>query len=206
MYFYHHKTPSWIAEIFPKRIWHMDRTKKQLYLTFDDGPHPKITPFILEILESYSAKVTFFQLGSKVHQYPELHRRCLEQGHSVGNHGYDHLDAWRTLPATFIKNVQKGKEITHSNLYRPAYGRMPFLLKSRIMENNAIVMWDVISGDFDKKMNAGKCREAIYKYAQNGSIIVFHENHESGNKVLSFLPEILDNYSVKGFEFKAIKL
>ncbi len=182
----------------------MDRSKKEIYLTFDDGPHPDVTPHLLEILSKYSAKVTFFQLGSKVLKHPDLHKLCLEQGHAVGNHGYDHLDAWRSLPAAFQKNVNKGKEVTGSQLYRPAYGRMPLMHKSEIVRNNKVIMWDVVSGDFDSKMNAQKCQEVIIKYAQNGSIIVLHENQKSRERVLSLLPDVLGYYSERGFVFSAI--
>ena len=205
MYFYLHKSPSWISKVFPKRIWHMDRSKKELYLTFDDGHDPDVTPLILEILSKYSAKVTFFQLGSKILKHPDLHKLCLEQGHVVGNHGYDHLDAWRVMPATFRENVKKGKEVTQSDLYRPAYGRMPLFVKSKIVKDNIVVMWDVISGDFDKRIDATICRKIIIKHAQNGSIVVLHENEKSKKKVLSLLPEILHYYLNKGFEFKAIE-
>ncbi len=206
MSFYFHKTPAWIQYIFPNRIWYMDSSKKEIYLSFDDGPHPGITPYILDILYKFSAKVTFFQLGSKVIEYPDLHNLCLSYDHVVANHGFDHLDARITKPDKFVENLERGKQIIDSSIYRPAYGRLPVMRRSDIFRDNKIVMWNVNPGDFDSSISADKCRELIIKYTECGSIILMHENEKAKKKILSVLPDILDFYSNKGFEFKSIKV
>lgn len=204
MYLYRHKTPSWIPFIWPHLVWHMDRRKKDIYLSFDDGPHPEITPIILEILSKYCAKVTFFQLGSKVVNHPDLYELCCREGHTVGNHGFEHLDAWLTQPKKFVQNMIKGRDVTKSNLYRPAYGRLPLFSTSRITSSNTLIMWDLLSGDFDSRISPIKCKNLILNHTKNGSIVVLHENEKSKNKVLSILPEILEYFIDKGFAFKAI--
>ena len=204
MSFYFSKIPSIIPLLYPQRIWRINTGEKNIYLTFDDGPHPYLTPKILDVLSKFQAKVTFFQLGSKVLDYPALHERCIVEGHIVGNHGYYHLDACVTNGLDFVKNINKGREIIGSSLYRPAYGRLPVLIKSKILKDNKVVMWDVMPGDFDESVSAEKCINNIKKNARNGSIIVLHENEKSKDKVVNVLDPILCHFSNLGFRFRGI--
>jgi len=204
MSLYFQKVPFIIQFLFSKRVWKIDTNDKELFITFDDGPHPEITPRILEILSKFHAKVTFFQLGSKVLQYPDLHKRCISEGHSIGNHGHNHLKATKTNAEKFMKNISQGRAITKTDLYRPAYGILPLKVKSRILKQNKVIMWDVMPGDFDAQVKSDKCLNSILKNASEGSIIVLHENDKSRRNVLSVLPKLLKHYSSLGYSFKPI--
>ena len=166
MSWYLHHIPSFIQKLYPQRLWHIPTDEKVLYLTFDDGPHPTLTPQILDLLSKFHAKVTFFHLGSKAEAYPILVDRCKSAGHTIGNHGHEHYNAWNTDPKIFKESVKNGSEINRSKLYRPAYGRLPIMGKSEILKERKVVMWDVMPGDFDDKMTAEQCCGVIKKYAR----------------------------------------
>lgn len=189
----------------PQRIWHVNTTKKHLYLTFDDGPDPDITPVILDTLSDFSAKVTFFHLGSKVLEHPNLSDLCRHHQHCIGNHGFHHLDGWNCRIKTYYENIEKGSEVINSRLYRPPYGRLPFWNRRSISEENTIVMWDVMPGDFDPNVNENKCFDNVINHVSPGSIVVLHENELSAKNVKKILPRILEFYSERGYTFKSLK-
>ncbi|MEE9374054.1 MAG: polysaccharide deacetylase family protein [Saprospiraceae bacterium] len=202
LYFNH--IPSFIQRVYHHRKWRVDTNKKKLYITFDDGPHPTLTTEILDLLSKFHAKVTFFQLGSKVDAYPALHKRCKEDGHTIGNHGYYHLDALKIYHSRFFQNISRGQKVTGSKLFRPAFGRLPIFRKKKIHRANNVVMWDIMPGDFDKNISYNKCIEIIKKNVQNGSIIVLHENDKAADKVIYILKWILEYYSDRGFKFSSL--
>ena len=202
--FYFRHIPQIIQNLYPQRIWRIPSTQKVIYLTFDDGPHPSITPQILELLKKFRAKVTFFQLGSKIVRYPYLHEYCKDEGHTIANHGYYHLDALSIPLSDFIKNINEGAETTNSNLFRPAYGRLPLIGKNQIFSNFQIIMWDIMPGDFDDSLTIDNCIKYINQNVTNGSIIVLHENQKAETKVINILEWILKKYSSDGYSFRAI--
>jgi len=182
----------------------MDASEKSIFLTFDDGPDPEITPQILDLFSKSGAKVTFFHLGSKAEQYPSLVKRCKAEGHTVGNHGYHHLDGYKISDGTYFNNLEKGKDINQANLFRPPYGRIKWSQKKRTFQSNTVVMGDIMVGDYDENMSVNDCVNVIKKYTENGSVIVLHENEKSKDKVVEIVKMILGHFQNEGFQFHSL--
>lgn len=203
------KTPWWLIQCFPNRLWRFETTSKKIYLSFDDGPHPIATPFVLDMLQQYNAKATFFCIGKNVIAYPEIYQRLLNEGHRVGNHTYNHLNGWKTENAIYLADIQKAASVIQSALFRPPYGRIKVAqakqLKNALADENAkIVMWDVLSGDFDQNLTAEKCTKFVLNQAKEGSIIVFHDSDKAWERLRHTLPAVLQYFTKLGFEFCAI--
>jgi len=181
----------------------MDPAAKKIYLTFDDGPHPVATPFVLDTLRKYDAKATFFCLGKNVAAHPEIFQQILSEGHSVGNHTQDHLNGWLTGTETYLRNVGLAKRYIQSPLFRPPYGKIRSAQVKK-MHHYRIVMWDVLSGDFDKAVSPESCFENVVKHTNNGSIVVFHDSEKAWGKMSNTLPLVLEHFSKKGFQFSAL--
>ncbi|MGM1057135.1 MAG: polysaccharide deacetylase family protein [Bacteroidota bacterium] len=200
--------------LYPSLLWKLPSKQKILYLTFDDGPSPEITPWVLEILKIFEAKATFFCVGENVSTYPSIFQQILIEGHHIGNHTYNHLKGWKTSEKVYLENVQlaeaailkHSKPTTETNkLFRPPYGKiLPGQIKSVQKLGYKIVMWDVISGDFDSKLSAENCYQNVIKNCSSGSIVVFHDSKKAANKLKEVLPKILKYYQERGFEFKAV--
>lgn len=198
------KTPSIIKPIFKDLTWKIKTNKKEIFITFDDGPEPEVTPQVLSVLEQYSAKATFFCIGENIKKHPEIFRRVLAGGHSVGNHSENHLNGWKTENISYFKNVLKCQRRHEFKMYRPPYGKITKHQASILKSRYKIVMWDVLSGDFDQKITSEKCLENVINNAEEGSIIVFHDSQKAKEKMLYTLPKFLEQYTKKGFEFKAL--
>ncbi len=202
------KTPWWLKKLWPGCVWNIKTDEKILYFTFDDGPHPMATPFVLDQLKKFNAKATFFCIGKNAEKYFYLYKNIIEDGHKPGNHTYDHLNGWKETDKSYLQNIFKAKQVIDSNLFRPPYGRITkFQLKQMSAEKYKLitVMWDVLSGDFDKNMSAENCFLNVARNAKPGSIIVFHDSEKSFSKLLHTLPKVLDYFSKKGYEFRAIE-
>lgn len=197
------KTPWWLKKLYPKRIWHMDTSAKKIYLSFDDGPHPVATPFVLDMLKQYDARATFFCIGKNVAAYPEIFQRIVAEGHSVGNHTQDHLNGWFTGTETYLRNVGLAKRYIQSPLFRPPYGKIRSAQVKK-MHHYRIIMWDVLSGDFDKSVTAEECTRNVIQHTNNGSIVVFHDSEKAWPKMSNALPTVLEHFKKEGFEFAAI--
>ncbi|MBI9055311.1 MAG: polysaccharide deacetylase family protein [Bacteroidales bacterium] len=192
------------AIVFRDLIWHFPGKENELFLTFDDGPEPEITPWVLSELKKYNAKATFFCVGNKVEKNPSLYNQILAEGHSVGNHTYSHIKGWTTASENYVSDVDKAKEFIQSKLFRPPYGRIrPHQLKI-LKKDFKIVMWDVLSKDYDPKTTNEQCFNNVTDYAESGSIIVFHDNIKSQNNLFYALPKVLEYYSDQGFVFNSI--
>ncbi|MFY8003672.1 MAG: polysaccharide deacetylase family protein [Chitinophagaceae bacterium] len=206
MYFV--KTPWWLALIYNKCVWHYSNKQKQLYLTFDDGPHPTITPFVLQQLKKYNAKATFFCVGENVKKHPEIYQQIINDGHAVGNHTYNHLNGWKTPHNVYLQNIKAAANFISSYLFRPPYGKISFKAIKQLTRqaNNPykIIMWDVLSGDFDVNLTADDCTNIVLKNTTNGSIIVYHDSEKAWDRLSVSLPKILEILGSKGFEFAAI--
>jgi peptidoglycan-N-acetylglucosamine deacetylase len=204
--FYYAKTPKWVRKLFTGSIWGMPATKNAIYLTFDDGPHPQITPFVLDELAKYNAKATFFCIGKNVLQNPAVFKRILNDGHAIGNHTYDHLDGWKTGNAKYLQNILKAKDIIDSDLFRPPYGRITPGQQKDLKKQQAvkIIMWSVLSGDFDKHITPEQCCENVLKNTVSGSIVVFHDSEKAEERLRYALPEVLKYFSEKGYIFEKI--
>ena len=205
------KTPGILKRLFSNLTWSIATQKKEIYLTFDDGPTPEITQWVLEQLNEYNAKATFFCIGKNVAQYPEIVENIIADGHSIGNHTQNHLNCWKVSSKTYLKDVEKAQEVVasvinnESNLFRPPYGKItPKRAKQLIKKNYQIIMWDVLSADFDTNISPEKCLENVLKNTKKGSVIVFHDSLKAKVNLEYTLPKVLENFSNKGYTFKRI--
>ena len=209
MHRYFIKTPRFIPWIFSSYIWRLPAEENAVYLTFDDGPHPTITPWVLEELKKYNAQATFFCIGKNVVHYPEVYKRILAEGHAVGNHTFQHLNGWNTSTEVYLQDVAKAADEIDTNLFRPPYGRIskkeangiPFSLKRRDAQ---VIMWDVLSGDFDTTISPQKCLRNVLQHTEAGSIVVFHDSEKASENLFYALPRVLQLLSEKGSLLKKI--
>lgn len=196
------KAPFFLKWIYPKCIWNMDRSEKSVYLTFDDGPIPEITPFVLELLATYQIKATFFCVGENIKKNPHLFKQIVNAGHRIGNHTFNHLKGWKTRDESYLENVAACQELTQTNLFRPPYGRATHSQLKALYPDFKIIMWDVLSGDFDLNLSPEKCLQNVIQHTENGSIIVFHENIKSIPRVTYALPKAIESLLAQGYKFK----
>lgn len=208
---YLHKTPFWLKLLYPSLTWNKNRKEKKLYLTFDDGPIPEITDFVLNELEKVKAKATFFCVGDNIKKHPEIFDQILKSGHRVGNHTFNHLDGWKTADGDYLENVRSCQDLIQKNvgeeqlpLLRPPYGKIKRRQASILENNYEIVMWDVLAGDFDKKLSPEKCLFNTIRATRNGSIIIFHDSLKAENALKYALPRYLQYFIEKGYSFKKL--
>jgi peptidoglycan/xylan/chitin deacetylase (PgdA/CDA1 family) len=203
------KTPWWMKKIYPAYVWDVDTKENILYLTFDDGPHPVATPFVLDELARYNAKATFFCIGKNVVEYPSIYRRILDEGHAVGNHTHNHLNGWKTNDSKYFQDIAEAALHIDSNMFRPPYGRIKtFHAKNmqRVMKkpDARIIMWTVLSGDFDLQVSKEECLQHVILNATKGSIVVFHDSEKAFPKLEYSLPLVLKHFSSAGFRFETL--
>lgn len=207
--FYLVKTP-WLVKrfIYPDYIWSMPSNEKKIYLSFDDGPHPTITAFVLEQLKLYEAKASFFCIGKNVAEHPEIYKRIIIEGHSVGNHTNNHLNGWSVDDKTYLKNIVLAEKHIESLLFRPPYGRITRFQAKQVMDklHYNIVMWSVLSGDFDANLSPEDCWQNVLKAIEPGSIVVFHDSEKAKKRLMYTLPKLLEYYKEKGYTFEKIIL
>lgn len=211
------KTPNFIPKLFSSQIWSFSSKQKSIYLTFDDGPTPKITDWILNTLQQYNAQATFFCIGKNIEEYPPIFNKILQKGHSIGNHTYSHLNGWKISNKDYIENILKAERLMNaecrvqnktlnSKLFRPPYGKIkPSQTKSLQKLGYNIIMWSVLSADFDNEISANKCFDNVVNNTENGTIIVFHDSVKAYNKLKIVLPKVLDYFSKKRYDFRKIK-
>ncbi len=198
------KSPAILKKIFPNLIWEISTKEKEIYLTFDDGPHPEITPLVLKALDEYDAKATFFCVGDNAMKYPETFKLILSKGHTVGNHSYDHLNGWKVSNNDYFVNIEKANKFIESNLFRPPNGRIvPSQIKI-LKEKYSIIMWSVLTCDFDKKVSKKQCLKNSISGTKSGSIVVFHDSLKSANNLFYALPLFLKHFNEQGFIFKSL--
>ncbi|MFI5220639.1 MAG: polysaccharide deacetylase family protein [Bacteroidia bacterium] len=203
--------PFLLRKFYRNLIWNFPTEEKVLHLTFDDGPVAEVTPFVLDELKKYNAKATFFCIGENVKAHPAIFERIKAEGHAVGNHTWSHLNGWKTKDATYFEDIEKANQIIRSNFFRPPYGKIKksqitFLTTpNRILDTGySLIMWDVLSFDFDANTTPGKCFQNVIRNAKPGSIIVFHDSVKAQKNVSVALPETLKYFLNRGFGFKAI--
>ena len=210
MGFYLAKTPRIFMRYFSNYTWCFDSNKNEIYLTFDDGPTQEITDFVLNQLQEHNAKATFFCIGKNIKNHPEIFKRIIVEGHSVGNHTQNHFNGWKHSKKEYLENVLEceneiSKRSNMTNLFRPPYGKIKSSqARGLIKKDYRIIMWDVLSGDFDTSINKEKCLQNVLKNTKNGSIIVFHDSKKASENLKYVLPKILEEFSKKGYIFKAI--
>lgn len=213
--------PRFIQRLYPERIWAFSRSKNTVYLTFDDGPIAGITPWVLSELKNYNAKATFFCIGNNIKKNPEIFQDILFEGHAVGNHTFNHLNGWETKTSEYVENTEITRKIMtefrgqakavenspkNSELFRPPYGRITSA-QAKILRKKGfkIVMWDVISFDYDRTITKEKCLQNVLKNIQPGSVVVFHDSRKAEKNLRYVLPEVLKFISDKGWRCSSIK-
>ena len=192
----------WLRWLYPRATWRMDKQDHSVYLTFDDGPIPESTPFILETLKKYNIKATFFMVGDNVRKYPELYRQIVEAGHRVGNHTFNHIGGFKHTIKTYSYNTEKANAYIHSNLFRPPHGWMRLDQYAWLGRKYRIVMWDLVTRDYSKWMTAEDVLDNVKHYARNGSIITFHDSLKSIDKLHFALPASIEWLRAQGYKFK----
>ncbi len=201
------KTPWLLKKLYPQLIWDINSTNRCIYLTFDDGPIPIVTPFVLNILKQYQAKATFFCIGDNVNKHPDVFEQVKKDGHSIGNHTYNHLKGWKTEDKLYVDNFLKADELLRADLFRPPYGRIK---KSQIkLLKNAkpgieFFMCDVLSGDFDINLKPEDCLKNVLKHTQNGSVVVFHDSLKAFDRLEYVLPRAMEVWSREGYSFSPL--
>ena len=205
------KPPLLLRSVYRKCLWAVKTTEKKVYLTFDDGPIPEVTPFVLDQLKKYNGRATFFCIGRNIDENPEIFKRIIAEGHSIGNHSYDHLNGWQTENQTYYNNIEKCESTLKkhypeyaSELFRPPYGKLKPAQYKFLKERYRIVLWDVLSFDFDVKMSEEKVLNNVVTNAEAGSIIVFHDSLKAQSHMEYALPRALEQLSVKGFKFEKL--
>ena len=196
--------PRIVKRLLDTFTWRINTDSKELYLTFDDGPIPEITPQLLHLLHAYDAKATFFCVGDNVRKYPELYQAILDQGHTVGNHCFSHLNSFKTDADVYIADVEKAAQYIDSKLFRPPYGKLKPVVQSKLAQNFDLVLWDVLTYDFDKRISPEKCFGNVKQFARRGSIIVFHENLKAKDNMFYALTQTLMYFSEQLYTFKAL--
>jgi len=208
------KNISTVGKLFyPSLLWNIPTNSKVIYLTFDDGPHPEITPWVLKELRKHKAKATFFCVGENLGKYPDVYSAVINGGHSCGNHTYNHLNGWKTPTQEYLENIDKAESILFRDLgntggkklFRPPYGKIkPTQIKALHGRDYQIVMWDVLSADFDSEITSEQCYRNVVNIAKQGSIVVFHDSIKASDKLKAVLPRVLEHFTEKGFSFKAL--
>jgi peptidoglycan-N-acetylglucosamine deacetylase len=205
--FYLKKSPWILKKFYSECVWNIKTEEKILYLTFDDGPHPEATPFVLEELKKYNARATFFCIGKNVKEHFDIYKQMISEGHKPGNHTYNHLNGWKTNDKKYLDDIAEAAKIIDSNIFRPPYGKITkFQLKALKGEKLHLqtIMWDVLSGDFDTSIKPENCYLNVINNAEPGSIIVFHDSLKALSNLQYTLPRVLKYFSEKGFQFKVL--
>ncbi len=199
------KTPKLLSGSFKNIIWSVPTDRKEFFLTFDDGPIPDNTQWILSELNKYQAKATFFCVGENVKKFPEIFKGILKNGHAVGNHTFNHLNSWKNNNTNYLQNIALANQYIDSIYFRPPYGKLSFNALRQIKRDFQIVLWDILSRDFDTGISSETCLNNVLKNAIQGSIIVFHDNYKATKHLKYVLPRILDYYSSLGYSFKSLE-
>ena len=198
--------PAVITKAFPSLIWRISKEEKVIHLTFDDGPIPETTEWILNTLKQHQAKATFFCVGDNVRKFPDLYEKIIWEGHRVGNHTFNHLNGWKTDTDEYLNNIKKAKKHIHSRLFRPPHGMIKISQVQELKKEYDIVMWDVLSMDYDQKITPEQCLQNVTSNAKPGSIVVFHDSIKSWKNLQYALPKTLAYYTEKGYSFESLNL
>lgn len=189
------RPPFIYRALYPGALYRVAKAENEVYLTFDDGPHPDITPQVLALLARYNAKATFFMVGSRVERYPEVVNRVIEMGHAVGNHSWSHKDGFITPLHDYLADVNRGAALTNAKMFRPPYGRILPAQYRNIAQSAKVVMWDVLSADFDPHLNAETCAQNVLGLVRPGSIVVFHDSEKAAPRLFGALGLVLNEIS-----------
>jgi peptidoglycan/xylan/chitin deacetylase (PgdA/CDA1 family) len=196
--------PKIIRALYPKAIWRMDPDEKAVYLTFDDGPIPAITPWVLDVLDNYEIKATFFMVGNNVCKHPDTFRMVVERGHRIGNHTFNHIRGFEFPTEQYLANADKANENMKTDLFRPPHGQMRWSQYHALRKYYTIIMWDLVTRDYSKRMDKEDVFEIVKKYARNGSIITFHDSLKAEKNMKYALPRSIEWLKEQGYAFKLL--
>lgn len=204
-----HKTPWFVKALYPQLTWSIDTVDKIIYLTFDDGPIPNLTEYIVKTLDDFKAKATFFCVGDNLRKYPEIALHTYQQGHTIGNHTFNHIKGWSNTTKAYMDNValcdqQLVDYPAKKALFRPPYGKIKREQIRSVKPSHKIIMWDVLSRDYSNKISPEQCLNNSIKATMPGSIVLFHDNNKANKNVRYVLPRYLEHFSEKGFQFHAL--
>jgi peptidoglycan/xylan/chitin deacetylase (PgdA/CDA1 family) len=197
--------PQWLRKLYPSVQWNVETADKTIYLTFDDGPTPEVTDWVIDMLDKYNAKATFFCIGRNVDRFPDIFKKIILKGHSVGNHTYSHLNGWRCSVQEYAEDVSLASQHIPGKLFRPAYGRISSKqIKVLKAQGYHLVLWDVLSEDYNQHNSPKRCFNFVKKYSSPGAIIVFHDSEKAKKNLYGALPLVLEHFSKLGYNFKAL--
>ncbi len=196
--------PTVYRKIFPDTVWRLPQKEKTVFLSFDDGPIPEVTPFVLDLLREKEIKATFFCVGDNVRKHPDVFKKILDEGHIVGNHTFNHLQGLYTSSEVYLENVEKANQLIGSPLFRPPHGILRYIQFMTLRHRYNIVFWDVVTRDYNKKLTGEEVLEIVKKYTRNGSIIVFHDSLKAENNIRYALPKAIDYLIGEGYKFEVL--
>lgn len=194
--------PQLLRLLYPRAYWRMNKKEKAVYLTFDDGPIPRVTPWVLDLLDHYGIKATFFMVGDNVRKHPEEFRMVVERGHRIGNHTFNHIRGFEYTSESYLANTEKANEYLHTDLFRPPHGHMGWGQYHTLRKKYRIVMWDLVTRDYSKRLDGKQVLAKVKKYVRNGSIITFHDSLKSEENIKFALPRAIEWLKEQGYEFK----
>lgn len=199
------RIPGFLTLLYSNAIWRFDKKERLIYLTFDDGPVPEITPWVLDVLKSYNIKATFFCVGENVMKYPEVYIKIIQEGHSVGNHTFSHLVGLYNNNDEFYSNIKKAAGYIDSDLFRPPHGMLKLSQYQHLKNHFRIIMWDVVTGDYNRKLDPEKVFANVCEYARPGSVITFHDSEKAAANLMKALPKTIKWLIENGYSFESIK-
>ena len=205
------KTPKLVKHVLPSLVWNIETTEKVIYLTFDDGPTPEITDWVLKTLDAFYAKATFFCIGNNIEKHPEIFNTIIKKGHAIGNHTYNHLKGWKTNTEDYLTNINKAQKVidlsynTKPLLFRPPYGRIKLKqVKALSKLNYQITMWNILSKDWNRSISKYECLDNVIKNTKEGDIVVFHDSIKASRNMQFTLPRMLEHFTKERYEFRRI--
>lgn len=200
------KSPYILRKLLKRLIlWDIKTSDKELFLTFDDGPIPEVTPKVLALLRKFNAEATFFMVGENIDKHPEIYQQVKDAGHAIGNHSYNHIKSWKSSNEEYYSNIQKASGLIEGKLFRPPHGQIKLKQLKELSKKYNVVLWSVLSGDFDTNLSPEKCAKNVINNSKNGSIIVFHDSLKAESRMLFALEETLKHFTKFGYNFKSLK-
>ncbi len=200
------RAPKIIRKLYPSFIWNFPDEKDGIFLTFDDGPRPEVTPWVLDMLDKYNAKATFFCIGKNVEMFPELFEEVKRRGHAVGNHSYSHVKGWGMTTGDYVKDIDTAGDMIKSNLFRPPYARIGTNQARMLGERYHTIMWNILSRDYNRNLSGDACARNVIPHLAPGAIIVFHDSIKCSPNLFEALPQVLEAIKEKGLVCKPIEL